>query len=203
MAVEFMPAPPDEITFPKSVIISVMGPNGGRWINHRKFGQIAYIDDHAGPDGSGRGVEVRLSIGAILQGCIALRLIDCGVEVRRAYQIGAKVAYFGQGLPPSFGDSPPPKPDPMSFRSAGRLFRDGDTWLIVSPWGDDGGCLNYEMFTDATLAGVDGSRALASILTPVDADHQPNIFLNVTEVCRFIAKCLELSFEDTFLTESV
>jgi hypothetical protein len=74
------------------------------------------------------------------------------------------------------------------------------TWLIVSPWGDAASCLNCEIFSDATLAGIDGSKALASILTPVDADHQPNIFLNLTEVCRYIAECLDLPYRETFVT---
>jgi len=186
--------------FPASLAETAMGPGGKRWRGHWKYGRIADIENYAGSDGLGRGKETMFSPPAILQCNIALGLIDCGVEVRRAYMIGAKVAYFGQGMPVKFGSDPEPEPDPLTFREAGKMFRDGFTWLIVSPLGDAGSSLNCEIFSDASLAGVDGSKALVSILTPVDADHQPNIFLNLTEVCSYIAKCLDLPFRETFVT---
>ncbi len=193
-------AVPKDKIFPASRATIVMSPSGGRWYGHKKYGKIVDIENHAGSDGLGRGKEIMLSVPAILQGSIALRLIDCGVEVRRAYMIGAKVAYLGQGMPVTFGNDPEPKPDPKFFREAGKIFRDGFTWLIVSPWGDADNYLNCEIFSDAGLAGVDGSKALVSIPIPVDSDHQPNVFLNLTEVCSYIAKCLDLPFRETFMT---
>lgn len=97
----------------------------------------------------------------------------------------------------------PHKSSKAQSRDAGKLFRDGNTWLVVSPWGDSGAYLNAEIFSDACLAGVDGQKTLISIPTPVDGDHQPNIFLNLTEVCQYIARCLDLPFEETFVTEVV
>lgn len=200
MVVDFMSAMPKGKAFPASRATIVMGPGGGRWYGHKKYGKIVDLENHAGSDGLGRGKEIMLSVPAILQGSVALRLIDCGVEVRRAYMIGAKVAYLGQGMLVAFGDGPAPDPDPNIFRAAGKVFRDGFTWLIVSPLGDADRCLNFEIFSDASLTGIDGSKALVSILTPVDSDHQPNIFLNLTDLCSHISGCLDLPFRETFVT---
>lgn len=96
MTVEDTSMIPEDRTFPASRAVDVMGPKGRRWYGHKKYGKIVDIENHAGADGLGRGKEVMLSVEAVFQGCIALGLIDCGVEVLRAYTIGARIAYLGK-----------------------------------------------------------------------------------------------------------
>ncbi len=117
-------------TFPINLALKAMGPNADRYKQHRAKGQILALSDadkleHAKPQGWGRGAQVHLSVYAVLQGAIALRAIDCGIEVERAYNIGSKVVWSAlTGLQNADSE--------WGQRLPGPAFKKGQTWIAIS-----------------------------------------------------------------------
>lgn len=146
----------------------------------------------------------RFSLEAIVQGAIAFALIDAGVRVREAYRAGAKFAYLGDIGDPLGRDENAPL-DPVMDRLAGRLYAEGETYLIyavgeIEPHED-----RFVIISDANPS-FDVSAGLSApeaIRYAVGGDGAaPCILLNLSEVCAKIATALGIPFAAVFLTEA-
>lgn len=85
--------------------------------------------DHVSPNGWGPGAKIMLSVQAIEQVAVAVRLREYGVTVGHAYMIGAHFAFRSMTEVDSAGRIVPEAPR----RDPGCLFAEGRTWLSFIP----------------------------------------------------------------------
>lgn len=177
-----------DIFFPASKALEAMGNTSLRWENHFDLGKVALPEgiEAVKRYGSGRGKQRELSMAAILQGAVALRLIDCGVAIPAAYKIGLEVA-FTSNL-----ENEPPRtaPGPMS-RGEGRLFERGITWLVIEP----ARSAEVPPFTICTDADPRFSPPRASSFEGAHKaiagePHNPRILVNLTALAASICVAL-------------
>ncbi|MCB1406828.1 MAG: hypothetical protein KDK01_11390 [Rhodobacteraceae bacterium] len=195
----------DALYFPADRALVAMGNTSRRWESHYDSKKV-YAPDDEDPvrsQGAGRGRLRQLSLATIAQGRIAFSLIDCGVEVREAYRVGAQFVYLGEIRGPFGRDTSAPL-DPVLDRMAGRLFAKGDTYLIYSV----GALEPYESRisiisdSDPAFGAKSGRTTLGAVLHTVDGDGSaPRIVLNLSQLCAQIAATLSLDFTAAFVTE--
>ena len=183
-------------TFPINMALTAMGPSAERYKQHRAKGQILALADadkreHAKPQGWGRGAQVHLSVYAILQGAIALRAIDCGVEVERAYTIGSSVVWSAlTGLANT--DSK------WGQRLPGPAFKEGQTWIAISQHAASPDAPNFVVLSDADPMFGDKKLSpfqIMEALLPDVFNGSPFIMMSLNGIWDEIAAVLDLSPE--------
>ncbi|MFV0515049.1 MAG: hypothetical protein ACK5MY_15690 [Jhaorihella sp.] len=189
--------------FPADLALEAMGNTSSRWQNHLDTGKIHIPDGVSlvSSHGPGRGKRRQFPLETIAQGAVAFALIDAGVDVREAYRIGANLVYLGTNRPLGFDHDAPP--DPALDRDPGRLFAEGETYLIyavgeVAPHED-----RFAIVSDANPAfrAVAPTSALSCVIGAVGGDDDaPRIVLNLSDICRRIADALCIPFTAAFVT---
>lgn len=194
------------LTFPADEAMSAMGPKGHKWLAHYDRGEILFeSEDAIVSGGRGRGNKRKLSVEAIVQGTIALGLIDAGLQVKEAYVIGAKFAYSGGYAGPFLTDENA-NVDPARDRHAGHLFRKGRTLLVCrveTPLkGKDG--FHFISDADPTYQSFENVSQASLIIDAVDSpDGAPLVVMNVTAVCDHVCDVLGLDRKSVFGGEAV
>lgn len=187
--------------YPIDVALKAMGPNAERWRQHLSGGKIRLLADadnpkrmkHARPNGWGRGQKLQLSIYAILQGAIALRSIDCGVDVERAYTIAEHVVWSGSGGMPGTAGK-------WGQRLPGPAFKQGQTWIAIAQYND-----NSSASSDFLIVSDADPHFQDDNLSPFQAmeAHLPDAFggspfiaMRLNGIWEHIADALALPFDD-------
>lgn len=170
-----------------------------RYERHLERGLVAIESSQIKSSGPGRGRKRLFSTWAVMQGAIALPLIDCGVDARTAYMIGARFVYSGGFEGPLLTDSTA-KLDPSRDRAAGRLFGAGDTWLVVGPVSASGERdFTFVSDADPTFSPPRGASQLGMIAEAVcDGEPGPRIFMNISALCAFVADALDIDGDAEF-----
>ncbi|MEL6694154.1 MAG: hypothetical protein AAFQ12_14145 [Pseudomonadota bacterium] len=188
-------------TFPIELAFKAMGPNAERWKQHLYGGKIKFLADadnpqrleHARPNGWGRGQKLQLSIYAILQGAIALRAIDCGVEVERAYTIAESVVWSGVGGMPGTSGK-------WGERLPGPAFKQGQTWIAIAQYsGDDGDAADFLVVSDADPHFQDENQSALQAMEmhlPDAFGGSPFIAMRLNGIWEQIADALALPLDD-------
>jgi hypothetical protein len=135
-----------------------------------------------------------ISLEAVMQGAIALALIDAGTEVRAAYRIGAAFAYSGSITGKRLTDEAA-KLDPVLDRLPCMLFGKGQTLLVYAVGADfsSGDGLAIVSDADPSLAGVEGFGQAAMLIDRVlGTDGGPRVVMNLTLLCDQVAKALDI-----------
>ena len=195
----------DTLYFPADRALAAMGNTSRRWQNHLDMGKIFVPPDidPVNSQGPGRGKLRRLSLEAIVQGAIAFALTDCGVDVREAYRVGAQFVYLGEIRGP-FGHDETAPLDPVLDRMAGKLFPDGETYLIFTV-GDMALHENRISIISDKNPAFDTSRGVSApsaVIYAADGESTaPRIILNLSHLCLQIASSLGINFTAAFLTE--
>ncbi|OED49683.1 hypothetical protein AB838_05005 [Rhodobacteraceae bacterium (ex Bugula neritina AB1)] len=193
--------------FPVDKALEAMGNTSRRWQNHLETNKIHVPAEvnFVSSFGPGRGKHRHISIEAITQGAIAFALIDCGVEVRSAYLAGAEFAFLGE-LGGAYGYDESAPLDPVLDRMPGRLYAEGETFLIysvgeVEPHNKR---LTFVSDRNPVFAAKRGISAPAMVVHAVDGGSSaaPRIVLNVSQLCRRIASSLGICFTAAFMTEA-
>lgn len=192
----------DALFFPSDVALAAMGNTSKRWQAHVDQGKVLVESERDAvlKGGRGRGNKRQISIDAIVQGNIALKLIDAGFDVQLAYRIGASFAYQG-GAPGERLTDETAALNPVLDRFAGRLFGVGQTLLICSVVADFDLARDLAIVSDAdpALSGVDGFSQAAMLIDRVGGpDDGPRVVMNLTLLCAQIAKSLDIDCQDAF-----
>lgn len=190
------------IYFPADIALAAMGNTSKRWQAHNDQGKI-FIESEASAvftSGPGRGKKRQLSIDAITQGGIALTLIDAGVEVKRAYRLGAEFAYSVTTSPARKADPALPL-SPTQDRLAGKLFDEGQTFLVCSTgvlaYGETG--LSFVSDADPDLTSDGDLSQTASLIESVDGrPGTARILVNLSVMCQRISNKLGIDCQETF-----
>ncbi|UWR29243.1 hypothetical protein K3758_12890 [Sulfitobacter sp. W002] len=192
----------DIVFFPADVALAAMGNTSKRWQSHLEQGKI-YIESgfqaHKA-SGPGRGRKRQISLEAVVQGAIALALVDAGTKVEVAYRIGADFAYSSKINGPRLTDAGAPL-EPAKDRFACKLFGQGQTLLVyaVGAGYDEDGALAIVSDADPAVAGVDGFGQATMLIDCVNsADGSPRVVMNLTLLCAQIAKSLDIDFQRAF-----
>lgn len=199
--------------YPVKAALEAMAWGGAeRYLRHRT-GKKVFASDlgartakHVGPNKIGPGETIHFTADAIVQGAIALRLIDCGCDVAHAYRIGAAFAYQGDMRGPAmvtFGDDAPAELVPALDRMPGKLFGAGQTLLIWCP--DTKLAAGQEAFRivstadpaipEGTASQVYGTLAL---FAGGGDDSAPRVIIDLSALCLCIARRLHASARDLF-----
>ena len=188
--------------FPADKALIAMGNTSRRWQNHFDMNKVFVPEGvkSVASRGPGRGRLRQLSLETVEQGAIAFALIDCGVDVREAYWVGAQFAYYGQQS----------KPDQIQTRSAftrapGKLFAVGDTFLIFANEGAERQQRRLAIVSDADpMFDLNkGESVPGAVIGAVEGrGAAPRIVLNLSKICGQIAASLGLSFTAVFLSEA-
>ena len=192
----------DTIFFPSDVALAAMGNTSKRWQSHLEQGKI-FIESEKSVNskaGRGRGNKRQLSIEAIIQGSIALTLIDAGVEVKLAYRNGAEFAYMHTPSPARTDNSSLPL-NPTKYRLAGKLFDKGQTILVCSTGvlahGETG--LSFVSDADPDLSSDGDLSQTASLIERVDGrPGSARILINLSLMCQRISKVLGVDCQKVF-----
>jgi hypothetical protein len=190
------------VFFPSDVALAAMGNTSKRWPSHLEQGKI-FIESElqaVSTSGPGRGRKRKISLEAVVQGAIALALIDAGTEVRRAYRIGAAFAYQGSIAGQLLTDETS-RLDPVLDRLPGKLFAEGQTLLVYAVGTDHGhgGGLAIISDADPSLSGVIGFSQAAMLIDRVSgADGGARVVMNLTLLCAQVARDLEIDFDSAF-----
>lgn len=194
--------------FPADMALKAMGNTSRRWQNHLETNKIHVPAEvnFVSSFGPGRGKHRHISIEAITQGAIAFALIDCGVEVQSAYCAGAEFAFLGELGGASEYDEDALL-DPVLDRLPGRLYAEGETYLIYSVGKVETHSKRLIFVSDRNpiFAAKRGVSAPAMIVNAVEGGGSaaPRIVLHVSQLCRKIASSLGICFTAAFMTEAV